>query len=369
MHRRLLGACLAWVVVFFAPAVGRGDLAWHLDRIELDRLLADSALARLDGRGQAIAVLDTGVDTAHVCFDGRAGVGVNFAADTPPRQPDFSDGMGHGTQVASIAAGRSVTISAGSHAGTTFQGPASRAGVVSVRVLASNGSGSFSDILEGLHWVRDHHRQYGIGVVNLSLGTARAYLDPQTLIEDSQLAEQVNAAVTALRAEGIVTVAAGGNAGAEGLSFPAILEPVVSVGATGRDDALAGFSNRSARLDMVAPGDDIWGATFLPSSPDVHGYATYGDGTSFASPLVAGAVLLVRQAVLEKTGRFPSAAEVEAILKDSAAVFDRDGYRYRRLDVYAAVTQAAAVPEPASMWMALLAGAVALKLRRSRLRR
>jgi subtilisin family serine protease len=130
----------------------------------------------------------------------------------------------------------------------------------------------------------------------LSIGTpdttARAYF--QALVDDANGAD-------------ILCVAAAGNAGVETPSFPAACDGVLAVGATTESNTRAAFSNWGAWVDIAAPGELIWTSisfnyTFdfltqiilILSGWDGETPYCYQDGTSFASPLVAGIAGLVR---------------------------------------------------------------------------
>jgi hypothetical protein len=111
----------------------------------------------------------------------------------------------------------------------------------------------------------------GKGVINLSLGGDRDVA--------------IELAVSEAVASGSLVVAASGNDGTRGnpIGYPAALPHVTTVAATDQTGGVASFSSRSSYVDIAAPGDAIVVASALgknwhPSS-----------GTSFASPLVAGA--------------------------------------------------------------------------------
>ena len=112
----------------------------------------------------------------------------------------------------------------------------------------------------------------GKSVINLSLGS-----DTRDLSIELAVSEAV--------ATGSLVVAASGNDGDRGspIGYPAALAHVTTVGATDRSGAVAAFSSRSSYVDVVAPGDDILVASALGKNWRL------SSGTSFSSPLVAGA--------------------------------------------------------------------------------
>lgn len=363
---RLLPAVL--VLLLIAPAAA-APLAPHLDIINMDLVLADARFSGLTGTGQTIAVLDTGVDTLHLLVTPRVGSGSNEASDTPGGlSPNYSDWYGHGTFVASVAGGNDNYVVNPGSGDIQLSGVARNVGLSSVRVLSKTGSGSFFDILDGLIWVRDNAATYNITVVNMSLGTDSTFVDPDELLNNSALAQDFSDAVDELRAMGILVVAASGNSGSQtGLSFPAILDNVLSVGATDLSDNVASFTNRSNRLDMLAPGVDIWGAHFAFSQPNTHNLVAEGDGTSFAAPQVSGAAVLIRELFEQRAGRAPTPDEIKQILQDSGVTITEGADSWQRLDLYAALEMTYAVPEPGSVLLLVTGAGVLLLAARRRL--
>ncbi|OBT61014.1 hypothetical protein VE03_09606 [Pseudogymnoascus sp. 23342-1-I1] len=232
---------------------------WGLDRIShrngtspgLEEYTYDSSA----GKGTTIYIIDSGIHTNHVEFEGRAKWGTNFVAGSVDDDED-----GHGTHVAATAAGK------------TF-GVASNANLVAVKVLDANGDGRTSDVLAGMQWAADaaeYKNQTGKSVINMSLGAGYS--------------DAFNKATAAIIARGIVVVAAAGNedANASGVS-PASTPDVITVGATYRNDTRAEWSNWGAALDVFAPGVDILSAWIGNTT------ATKTiSGTSMACPHVAG---------------------------------------------------------------------------------
>jgi len=164
-------------------------------------------------------------------------------------------------------------------------------------------------------------------VINLSLGST----SPNELI-DGAIAEAVRL--------GSLVVAASGNSGEEGSppSYPAVDPHVFTVGATDEADQPAPFSSRSQSVDIAAPGVDIPVATALDMSwaPE--------DGTSFSSPLVAGAA-----AWLWTVRPDLDASQVAEILRESARDVGPPGYDtatgYGILDMAAALAAPTPLPD------------------------
>jgi subtilisin family serine protease len=140
------------------------------------------------GRGVTIAIIDTGIDSEHPDLVGRVIDQKDFTGEGP------GDGNGHGTHVASIAAG------SGAASQGRYRGVAPEASLLAVRVLGSNGSGRQSNVMAGIEWAIER----GAKIINLSLGGP-----PEPGDGTDALSAQVDAAVRA----GVVCVVAAGNSG------------------------------------------------------------------------------------------------------------------------------------------------------------
>ncbi|KAJ5104573.1 Subtilisin-like serine protease [Penicillium alfredii] len=216
------------------------------------------------GEGVDAYVIDTGTNTEHVDFEGRAQWG-----KTIPAGDDDVDGNGHGTHCSGTVAGKKY-------------GVAKKANVYAVKVLRSNGSGSMSDVVKGVEWAAEAHvkkakaakdgkaKGFKGSVANMSLGGGSS----------KTLDLAVNAAVEA----GIHFAVAAGNDNADACNYsPAAAENAVTVGASTLADERAYFSNYGKCTDIFAPGLNIH-STWIGSK-----YATNTiSGTSMASPHIAG---------------------------------------------------------------------------------
>ncbi len=266
-----------------------------------------AALGR-GGAGQHIAVLDTGIDKTHsfltgkivseACFSARAncpgGVTSSTAVGSGVNCAYAVSGCRHGTHVAGIAAGK----------GTSFSGVARDAKLISINVFSRftgtecAGAGespctkSFvSDQIKGLDRVFGLRGTFRIASVNMSLGGGKHTVNCDT---DSR-----KAAIDNLRSAGIATVIASGNNGFnDGVSAPSCISTAITVGSTTKTDAVSAFSNSHALVELLAPGSAI------NSSVPGGGFVPF-DGTSMATPHVAGAWAVIRQV---------SAASVPTIL-------------------------------------------------------
>ncbi|MFE0701043.1 S8 family peptidase [Streptomyces sp. NPDC058872] len=239
------------------PAASRRPAAtWGLDRINQANLPLDNDFTtRGSGAGVTAYVLDTGIDYHHEEFGGRASFGFDAVGDGRYGQ----DCNGHGTHVA------------GTVAGATY-GVARKAGLVSVRVLGCDGSGTYSGVIAGLDWVARNAEQPA--VLNGSLGGAKS--------------AALNNAATALYAAGVLPVFAAGNDARDACGVsPASAEGVVTVAASNVWDEETSFSNYGPCVEIYAPGQDVVSAR-------IGGGSVAHSGTSMAAPHVTGVAALYK---------------------------------------------------------------------------
>ena len=253
-----------------------------------------------------IAVVDTGCDVRQP--DLAAKSPQVYSVVQRKNRSDVRDFYGHGTFVASLAAG-SVTNAEG------IAGFGGDARLLCVQVAHSDGSISDVDEAAGIVYAVKH----GAKIINLSLGG----LEPSAL---------ESRAVRYAQRHGVLIVAAAGNEFHEGnpIEYPAaLLQPKgsdgrggsgLSVGASTLKGERAYFSNTGSYVSLAAPGNDVfaalsgysdWSPASLPGSRA--GLYGFSSGTSFATPEVAGAAALVWAA-----NPALSARQVAMIVKRSA---------------------------------------------------
>lgn len=309
-------------------------LSLSLDR-SVPQIGGPAAHARgLTGAGVTVAVLDTGVDATHPDLSGKVTLAASFIED----EHGNTDPHGHGTHVASTIAG-SGAASAG-----TRRGVAPGVNLLSGRVCATFGCPE-SAILAGMEWAV----QNGAQIVNMSLG---GYDTPEI--------DPLEEAVNRLSAQyGTLFVVAAGNSGGipRTVGSPSSADAALSVGAVDRLDQLAVFSGQGPRIgddalkpDLTAPGVGIVAARATGTSmgTPVDAHYTSANGTSMATPHVAGAAaLLLQQHPTWSGSQLKAALMGSAQPNDTLTVFEQGA---GRVDLDRATRQAiSAVPASLSL--------------------
>ncbi|WP_165246917.1 S8 family peptidase [Paludisphaera soli] len=315
----------------------------------------------VSGAGLAVVVVDTGVNQDHVSFQGQLLPGMNFSEKGAPENTLDLDG--HGSNVAGII-GAKVLLNEDMPVGIA---PGAR--IIPLKVFPG---GQSSRIVDALQWTLDHQDRYLtehgvlISAVNLSLGT-RENITRGMGREAPDKAKQAEL-IGRLRSRGIVVTVSAGNhyfpfESKEGMSFPAICQDTVSVGAvfddvyrarpggvpwreytdgsvvfSGLPSRCVAFSQRlgehvggASRTDLFAPGFIM---TSMGPSTDREGQdkartRTTQDGTSQAAPVTAGVALLLQESYMRMnmaTGRsssdLPSVDLIEECLRNGGVEFD-----------------------------------------------
>jgi subtilisin family serine protease len=247
---------------------------WALDKIE-----ADAGWKVTRGAANVVlAVVDSGIDPNHPDLRDKLVKGWSAIGGSH----NIRDEDGHGTHCAGIA-----TAIAGN--GMGIAGMAPNVKLMPIRVLDAKGEGEDKDIAAGVIWAANH----GATVLSMSVGS---YSSSRVLKE----------AIAYVQRKNVLVVAAMGNDGDSKPNFPAQLKGVMAVGATDSADRLADFSNMGNWISVTAPGVDI--LSTMPTYPVTsnrdgasQGYSK-DDGTSMATPYVAGLAALVRSRWPELTG-------------------------------------------------------------------
>ena len=319
----------------YRPGAVRPDAVERIlaDHIPSDPFWPDMTWARRIGMPAAwgvslgspevvIAIVDSGVNEA-ADLAGAVLPGRSFVGDVA----DTADRNGHGTLVAQTAAAR-VDNAYGA------AGVCPRCAILPVRVSLTSGHGWASDVDSGIVWAVDH----GATVINLSLGG-----------RDSDGVH--DAAVRYARAAGVSVVAAAGNDGSATPEYPASTPGVLGVAWTDDHDVLDPASTRGTWVDLAAPGD------IKAASTRSNEWFT-ASGTSFSSPMVAGALGLLASAVPGST----MAQREAALLSTARAVTPAGSIGGGRIDVAAALAALAAEVPPTPTPAPPVAGAPVLAM-------
>ena len=261
-------------------------------------------LSAITGEGVGVAVIDSGIANVPA-LRGRLIASLDFTDD----RGKGIDKHGHGTHVAGI-------IGADGQQNNVVRGVAPGAHLVSLKVLDADGRGTADDVIQAIDWVAEHHEEYQIRVINLSLGGA---------VLQSWMDDPICHAVARAYEAGVVTIASAGNFGKTengtpifgGITVPGSCPHSITVGALNTkgtafrsDDEVATYSSRGPTLydrlikpDIVAPGNKIQslvvpGSTLAKRYPElVTGRGVNGQlqlsGTSMAAAVVSGAVALL----------------------------------------------------------------------------
>lgn len=303
--------------------------------IEIDQFLwvvqARNAF-HVSGKGLVVAVLDTGLNTKHVDFTDRVLAQVNYTDDNGGANDDAADGQGHGTNVGGLI------VANGDHIGI-----APEAGIVPIKVLPNHGDGNFTAIRKGLQWVIDHRDEYNVTAVCMSLGNRQNYTS------DNFGEDAIQQAIRTLREMKVAVVIAAGNdyfthKSKQGMAYPAIFRECISVGAVydadiGPFDYGNGLQAKSTRAGQITPfsqrlhksvNGDSYTRIFAPGSlatssgiDGKHGESIQ-QGTSQATPVTVGIILLMQEFYQRMAGELPTVDQLVTWL-ERGGVLIHDG--------------------------------------------
>jgi subtilisin family serine protease len=250
---------------------------WGVDRTDQRSLpLNTTYVYNADGTGVTAYIIDTGINYTHTEFGGRAVKGVDEV--TPGGTA--ADCHGHGTGVSSLLGGATY-------------GVAKKVRLVAVRVVDCGANITTSDVIAGVDWVTANRTLPAVANMSMSV------------ILSAALTQAIENSITS----GVVyAVAAGNNSNDACTLSPANTPNALTVGATNITDHFASFSSFGPCVDINAPGENIKMAWYGSNTA-----TKISDGTSFASPHVAGAAALYLQG-----HRTATPAQVRAALVSNA---------------------------------------------------
>jgi|Deesub1362B_J571_1020462.scaffolds.fasta_scaffold00360_6 subtilisin family serine protease len=245
----------------------------------------------INGSGVKIAILDTGIDKTHLDLDDL---------DDNPQTIDpkvvaercftdenhTTDGYGHGTHCAGIAAGT------GKASNYTYVGVASAAQLLNGKVLTDEGWGYSSWIINGIEWAVTENAD----IISMSFGSS----------ENTDGTDPLSVAVDWAIQQGSVCVVAAGNGGSKGMfsiGTPGCSSYAITVGATDKTDHISSFSSLGytadfeIKPDVLAPGVDIIScrAQGTNMGTPINVNYTKASGTSMATPHISGLCALILQ--------------------------------------------------------------------------
>lgn len=250
------------------------------------------------GENVKVAVIDSGIDLYHrdmadcivvsKCVDFT---GSGYIGETTPEYYAISNTENlHGTSVASIIAATMDDLwgMAGMTKAELYMLKVFKA--VQVDSTTIETSGRVDHLLEALHYAAT---RLDCDVLNMSLGFKTN--SGEALPSTSQELRILNTALGYARSNGTIVVAASGNTYDNSRNYPACCDHVISVGAVDKYKNRASFSTYNDKVDIVAPGKEVWAARgYYPTVERDRDLWSYVNGTSFAAPHVAAAAAIVK---------------------------------------------------------------------------
>lgn len=296
----------------------------------IDQDAASEKYPTITGRGESIAVLDSGVNYNDPLLGGSLGrrrskviAGWDFTTNTANPMDDY----GHGTAVAGLLAANPYT-----YRGDLYQGIAPGVRIIALRVYSGKpGFVRNAKLYErALRWVIANRRRYNIVGVNLTYFVGSGFFNaPRT-------GPPFGDELATLSSRGVFIAGPDGNlparGGQIGVDYPAADPNLFAVGGSTVRDTMYVRGRRGPLTDILAPADGVVTPFYNPTSHSAE--IIVGEGTSLAAPFVTGTAALIKQINPAFTP-----AQIMSILQDSGVpIYDSFSHRtYKRLDVLAAL--------------------------------
>jgi subtilisin family serine protease len=322
------------------------SLQWGLDKIDVD-----SAWTGATGAGVRVAVMDSGFRTDHPDLAANVWYAYDFGDERDTVESDNANCGAHGQHVAGIVA--AVTDNGAGVAGVA---PDAELWLLDVDTSTEGSCPIWvSSMVAALEWsAGDILLGRNADVMNMSLGLG-AHV------------QSLQDAVAAAHAAGVTLIASAGNDPNARVIYPAAYPQVIAVSATGASDEIAAYSTTGPEVWVSAPGGnyrvsqaDTVLSTIFTYSPTSYDYG-YKQGTSMASPMVAGVAALVKSA-----GPKLGPCDIARVLAESSVDLGPAGrdeaYGYGRVDAARAVAIAATAGSGPCRWLLLAEGEPALEV-------
>jgi serine protease len=270
---------------------------WNFELIGMPQ-----AWEKATGKGAVVAVIDTGcafqkekdIPVASDLKDAKFTKPYDFVT----KRAKAYDDHGHGTHVAG-------TIAQVTNNGHGVAGIAYDCTIMPLKVLSAQGSGTVADIADAIVYAADK----GANIINMSLGGPRGN-------------DVLRRACTYAHQKGVTIVCAAGNSGRQGVGYPAAYPECIAVSSVGPDGNLAFYSSWGPQIAVAAPGGCYRGEAERPNGilqntvfakKDVF---EFWQGTSMASPHVAGVAALIYQCGVKTPEAIRDRLKSSAVKKD-----------------------------------------------------
>jgi len=294
--------------------------------------------------GQTVCIIDSGVNFSHPDLLGKNQTCViDCYGKACVQNCTVNDDNGHGTHVAGITA-----------ASSGITGIAPNTKLIGVKILNSSGEGhptnSGDDLTNAVDWCTDNSETYNITVISMSLGTTPQF--DTNCDNEPGLADWKTAINAAYNKNISIVTATGNDANTTHISAPACFSnvtqvadtydtniggpinwgnPVVCTDSSTTLDQIVCHANRNSLVKLLAPGSQI-------NSTKSDGTYQERGGTSMATPMVAGAVALIRQ-FLNLTTQYKTPTEIETTLFNTGKlIYDSvSNENYSRINIFDAI--------------------------------